>query len=222
MDKRDMKNMLIKGAGLLGAVVSEDQADACIFYLFELKKWNQRINLTGVRGEREVIIKHFLDSLAFLKGITATAGTRLIDIGSGAGFPALVIKIARPEICITMVESIKKKASFLRHMIRAMGLVGAEVIDKRTDEVLDSHQAKFDVVTARAFADMETALAVGAPFLRSGGIMVLGRGPAEAATEEGVWKAGMAIERVERFSLPFSDYGRAVWIFRKAGLGLKI
>lgn len=210
-----MKKMLIEGAGLLGAVFSQDQADACLFYLSELKKWNRRINLTAVREDRDIIIKHILDSLAFLKGISASAGERLLDMGSGAGFPALVIKIARPDFRVAMVESVKKKASFLRHMVRAMRLEGAEVIDKRTDEIIDLLRAGFDVVTARAFAGMEMAIMTGAPFLRAGGIMVFSRGPDESVAEETIERAGVAIERVERITLPFSDYGRAIWVFRK-------
>lgn len=142
-------------------------------------------------------------------------GLRLLDMGSGAGFPALPIKIAHQEIEATMVESVKKKASFLRHIIRTLGLQGIEVLDKRTDELPDTFHGRYDVVTARAFADMEAALAAGAGFLKSGGHMVLSRGPEERIEDEKLQKAGVTLEAKTELTLPLSDYQRALWVFKR-------
>jgi 16S rRNA (guanine527-N7)-methyltransferase len=213
-DPKSLRQMLDSGARELGVSLSEVQLDSCLLFLSELKKWNQKINLTAIRADQDIVIKHFLDSFSFIKGFAPVEGLKLLDMGSGAGFPALPLKIAIPGISVTMVESVKKKAAFLRHIIRTLRLPGAEVSDKRTEELPDSFHSKFDVVTARAFADMKTALAAGKPFLKSNGIMVLSRGPDERITEQELSKAGVVLERRVGLTLPHSDYKRAIWVFR--------
>jgi len=211
-----LRQTLYDGAKDLGIDLSDSQVDACFLHLSELKKWNKKINLTAIRDDREIIIKHVLDSLSYIKGFDPTPGLTLLDMGSGAGFPAVPIKIAFPDIAITMVESVKKKASFLRHIVRTLGLKGAEVLDKRTEELPESYLSRYDLVTARAFADMETALVAGAPFLKPGGLMVLSRGPEEGISDTDITDAGMMFDRVENLTLPFSDYKRAIWVFKRS------
>jgi 16S rRNA (guanine527-N7)-methyltransferase len=138
-------------------------------------------------------------------------------MGSGAGFPALPLKIAFPEIAVTLVESAKKKASFLRHIMRTLKLTDAEIIDKRTDELPGSLSGVFDVVTARAFADMEKALSSGVPFLKEGGLMVLSRGPEETINDQDLVRAGVTLESRIDLNLPYSDYKRTIWVFKKVG-----
>lgn len=209
------RNLLITGAKELGIDLSVEQVNSLFIYLAELKKWNRKINLTAIRDERDVIIKHVLDSLSYIKGFDPPAGPRLLDMGSGAGFPALAIKVIKPEISVTLVESVKKKASFLRHIIRTLGLARAEVIDKRIEEIENSSWSLYDVVTARAFATMDAALAAGAPFLRSGGLMVLSRGPEETVSEKEFRNTGVHVEKKIELTLPHSDYKRAIWVFKK-------
>lgn len=209
------RNLLITGAKELGIDLSVEQVNSLFIYLAELKKWNRKINLTAIRDERDVIIKHVLDSLSYIKGFDTPAGPRLLDMGSGAGFPALAIKVIKPEISVTLIESVKKKASFLRHIIRTLGLAGAEVIDKRIEEIENSSWSLYDVVTARAFANMDAALAAGAPFLRSGGLMVLSRGPEETVSEKEFRNTGVHVEKKIELTLPHSDYKRAIWVFKK-------
>lgn len=211
----DYKKMLVIGAKELGVEISDSQVDACFRCLAELKKWNRKISLTAIRDDREIVIKHFLDSFSFLSGIPPEAGMKLLDMGSGAGFPGLPIKIARPELLITLVESVKKKASFLRHVVRLLGLSGVEVQDVRTDELPNSALTAYDVVTARAFADMAAAIKQGAPFLKPGGVLVLSRGPEEKVTDEAMEKAGMALDSRKTLTLPYSEHERAVWVFTK-------
>jgi 16S rRNA (guanine527-N7)-methyltransferase len=186
-------------------------------YLAELKKWSQKINLTAIKDERDVVIKHVLDSLSYLHGFTAVPGLRLLDMGSGAGFPALPIKITCPEISITMVDSAKKKASFLRHIVRTLKLTEITVIDTRTEELSLQLLAAFDIVTARAFADMKSAIAEGMPLLKPGGLMVLSRGPEETISKQDLIKADISLERRTDLILPYSDYKRTIWVFKKAG-----
>lgn len=211
----DLLQMLIKGADSLGVRLTERQAVHCMQYLAELKRWNRRINLTAIRKDREIIVKHFLDSLAFLKGFRPSSGMKLIDLGSGAGFPALALKIACPEISIYMVESINKKAAFLRHIVRTLQLEGVGVLCERIDKLRDSFHAAFDVVTARAFGSLEVVISSAAPLLRKAGLIVLSRGPEEVLEESKVVEAGLTIEKTERLTLPWSDYERLIWVLRK-------
>lgn len=210
-----LRRTLIHGATAFGLELTDEQADACRFYLVELEKWNRKINLTAIRGEQEIAVKHFLDSFSYVLGFDTREGARLLDMGSGAGFPALPLKIALPGLKITLVESVQKKASFLRHIIRMLKLDDAHVLDTRTDRLSPDHHGAYDIVTARAFADMTLALQEGSRFLRPRGRMVLSRGPGETVGEEVVHASAMTgIERKE-IVLPFSDHRRTIWVFRK-------
>jgi 16S rRNA (guanine527-N7)-methyltransferase len=210
-----LRTLLTAGAQKLGISLSDEQADIFLVYLVELEKWNRKINLTAIRNEQDIVIKHFLDSLSYLKGFEPALGCRLLDMGSGAGFPAVPIKIAHPEISITMVEAVHKKASFLRHIARIIKLPEIVVVDKRTDELPDSHHRAYDVVTARAFANIKMALFEGAPFLKTGGLVVLSRGPEETINEEAVLHEGLVIEKRQELKLPHSNDPRSIWVFRK-------
>ena len=212
-----LRELLKNGAEKLGISLSLEQINTVFIYLAELKKWSQKINLTAIKDERDIVIKHVLDSLSYLHGFTAAPGLRLLDMGSGPGFPALPIKIACPEISITMVDSVKKKASFLRHIIRTLKLTETTVIDTRTEELSVHLLSTFDIVTARAFADMKSAIAEGMPLLKPNGLMVLSRGPEEMISEQNLVRAGVSLERRTDLILPYSDYKRTIWVFKKAG-----
>jgi 16S rRNA (guanine527-N7)-methyltransferase len=209
------RDLLTTGASELRIDLSADQVDAVFIYLAELKKWNRKINLTAIRDEQDIVIKHFLDSLSYMKGLSAAPGLKLLDMGSGAGFPAIPIKLVQPDIAITMVESVKKKASFLRHIIRTLKLAGIEVLDKRTEELPDSFHDSFDVVTARAFADMNKAIASGLSFLKLGGLMVLSRGPEETIDQQELAGSGVVLQKRIELTLPHSEYKRAIWVLKR-------
>jgi 16S rRNA (guanine527-N7)-methyltransferase len=211
------RELLHNGAQELGISLTVEQINSVFIYLTELTKWNRKINLTSITDVQAIVIKHVLDSLSYIHGFTPAPGLQLLDMGSGAGFPALPIKIARPEISATMVESTKKKASFLRHIIRVLKLAKTEVLDARMDALTDPLLAAFDVVTARAFADIKSAIAEGMPLLKPGGLMVLSRGPEETINDQDLARAGVSLERRTELILPFSDYKRAIWVFKQRG-----
>ncbi len=210
------RELLIAGSKELGIVLSIEQVNSFFVYLAELKKWNKKINLTAITEERDTVIKHLLDSLSYLKAFTPAPGLKLLDMGSGAGFPAIPLKIAAPDITITMVESVKKKASFLRHIVRMLPLGGVEILDIRMEEIPVRSQSSFDVVTARAFAEMPEALGHGVLFLKPGGLVILSRGPEETISEQELNKSGVKVEQRLELMLPHSGYKRAIWVFKKA------
>ncbi len=209
------RELLISGARELGIPLTAEQIDVMFVFTSELKKWNRKINLTAIKDDRDVVIKHLLDSLSFLKGFPPVPGIKLLDMGSGAGFPAIPIKIAHPEVSVSMVESVKKKAAFLRHIVRTLKLSAIEVSDLRMEELPESSKKSYDIVTARAFADMKAALAAGTGYLKESGLMVLSRGPGETVREEDLPEAGAVLEKRVDFTLPYSDIKRAIWVFKK-------
>jgi 16S rRNA (guanine527-N7)-methyltransferase len=140
----------------------------------------------------------------------------LLDMGSGRDSLRCRSR-SYSDIKVALIESVKKKASFLRHMIRTLEMTGAEVADARTDILPPDFSGRFDVVTARAFAKMEKAMAEGIRFLKPGGLLVLSRGPEESLEREEIERLGYLLERTEQVTLPYSDNRRAIWVFRKQG-----
>jgi len=145
-----------------------------LHYRQELLDWNSRINLTAITDPDEVLLKHFLDSLALLI-VYDRPETRLLDIGAGAGFPGLPLKIVRPQWHVTLLEATNKKVLFLRHMIEILQLTGIEAMHGRAEVLAHdgAFRASFDVVTARAVASLPTLLEYAAPFCHVGGQIIL-------------------------------------------------
>ena len=167
---------LIAGAARLGLRLDEAQAMQFRRYYRELAEWNSRINLTGIAGCEDVQAKHFLDSLSVSQAmpVEAMAGGALADVGSGAGFPGLPLKIACPGLRVTLVESIGKKAAFLRHVVGAMGLDGVEVLAERAETLAHRPHLReaFDVVTARAVVELDSLAELTLPLCRVGGRVI--------------------------------------------------
>jgi len=153
-------------------------------YLTELKLWNARINLTGLKTDRDMVIKHFLDSLAVLPFLEAAAS--LVDLGSGAGFPGLVLKLARPQLALTLVEARGKKAAFLDYLIARLGVTGAAVVQTHlTPARARRWQPQVQAVVSRAAFPLPRFLELAAPLLAPGGVALAlkGRQPAKGELE---------------------------------------
>src|SRR6266436_572599 len=143
-------------------------------YRQELLDWNTRINLTAITDPEEVLLKHFLDSLSLLI-VYDRPGARLLDIGAGAGFPGLPLKIARPQWQVTLLEATGKKVTFLRHVIETLQLKNVVAVHGRAEELAHKaeYRAAFDIVTARAVASLPRLLEYAAPYCRVGGQIIL-------------------------------------------------
>jgi 16S rRNA (guanine527-N7)-methyltransferase len=163
-----------EGLSQLGLTLSNQQLEQFLHYQQELLDWNTRFNLTAITDPEEVQIKHFLDSLSLLAAYDEPQ-THLLDIGSGAGFPGLPLKIVRPEWRVTLLEATGKKVTFLRHIIETLHLDGIEALQGRAEELghQATYRAQFDLVTARAVASLSALLEYSAPFCRVGGSLVL-------------------------------------------------
>jgi 16S rRNA (guanine527-N7)-methyltransferase len=173
----------------LGLRLSRSQLAALALYERELVDWNTRFNLTAIRDPQEIHIKHFLDSLTCLLAIREPLPGRLIDIGTGAGFPGIPLKILLPKLELTLVESVGKKAAFCRHVVNILDLQKVEVVQERA-EVLGQnpdYRERYDWAVARAVAILPVLAEYLLPLVRVGGGMLAMKGesgPAEAHSAE--------------------------------------
>jgi 16S rRNA (guanine527-N7)-methyltransferase len=168
-----LSDNFIVGLRQLDLALSDQQLEQFMRYQQELLDWNARFNLTAITDSEGVQVKHFLDSLSLLAAYDRPR-TRLLDIGTGAGFPGLPLKIVRPEWRITLLEATGKKVTFLRQNIETLHLDGIEAIQGRAEELAHqpAYRAAFDTVTARAVASLSTLLEYSAPYCRVGGVII--------------------------------------------------
>ena len=172
---------------LLGIDLNEAQIHAFEWYEKELLTWNERFNLTAIRDAESIRTKHFLDSLSCALLMNGQNRVSLIDIGTGAGFPGIPLKIMFPQIQLTLVESIGKKAEFCRHVVKNLKLDGTRVLQERAEDIGQhkKHREKYDWAVARAVANLNTLAEYLLPLLRVGGVMIAQKGssgPFEAHT----------------------------------------
>jgi 16S rRNA (guanine527-N7)-methyltransferase len=169
--------------------LSGRQLMALSVYEKELLEWNQKFNLTAIRDSESIRTKHFLDSFSCVLAWKASPPNQLIDIGTGAGFPGIPLKILYPNLRLTLVESVGKKAMFCQHMIRVLGLEQVDVIQARAEDLGQNpqHREKYDWAIARAVANLKVLSEYLIPLIRLGGAMLAQKGesgPAEAQSAE--------------------------------------
>ena len=171
-------------------------------YFVVFQKWNDKINLTSEKDAGLILEKHVFDSLHYLRWINP--GHRVLDIGSGAGFPGIPIKILRPELELALLESQRKRCNFLREVVRVLNLAGAHVLEGRAENF--SGQAElagsFDRVLFRGFASLDRCLSAGLPFLKEGGQIILMKSPEEMPDADDQGFQGMRVlkpQLIEKF-----------------------
>lgn len=149
-----------------------------------LLEWNEKINLTAITEPKEVLYKHFYDCILFLKQVKVPLNAKLIDVGTGAGFPGMVLKIVRPDVKVTLLDSLNKRLVFLNDVIEKLGLEGIETVHFRAEEAGKNklYREKYDISCARAVASLPTLLEYCIPFVKVGGMFVAMKGP--SAEEE--------------------------------------
>ncbi len=173
---RDISSRITTGAAALGQASPDEQAQKLVTLLTELEHWNRRINLTAIRDIDQMVAGHILDSLAVRPYVQ---GPRVIDIGTGAGFPGLPLAIVEPDLHFTLLDSNGKKISFVRHMIGELGLSNAEAVKARAEDYAPGN--RFDTVIARALATVPRLVALSSDLVGEDGqlLALKGRHPAE-------------------------------------------
>lgn len=207
-------DLLKTGASELGIELEENQIKLFMLYLKELKLWNEKINLTALKEDRDIIIKHFIDSIT--PACLIESGTKLLDIGSGAGFPGVPLKIIRPDIDVTLLESSGKKVAFLKELIRKLGLKGLSVRSVRAEDSGNGIlRNSFNCVITRAVGGVPHVLRLSLPYVRDGGHMLLMRGRKGASdTGSSEYPEGVILEEEKHLTLPFLGDERTLLLFK--------
>ena len=211
------KDLLIAGARELGISLSAAQLASLNQFAEELKKWNRRINLTAITDDEGIAVKHLVDSLSLLKVVQGPG--RLLDIGSGGGFPGIPVKIVQPDLEIVSVDAVVKKISFQKQAVRLLNLANFTALHVRAETLAADHAESFDWVVSRAFSDIPSFVAMALPVLKRNGRIVAmkGRNAAEevAAAEGELAKLGARVTSVEDFLLPGSGDARSLVLIVK-------
>lgn len=211
-------DLLVVGALALGLHLTPNQVAAFATYLEEIIRWSARINLTALRQPEDIIRAGFLDSLACLPLIPCGA-KRAVDVGSGAGFPGLPLKLARADLSFTLVEATRKKATFLQHMVRQLGLAEVRVVQRRAEQLAadPGEMGAYDLALARAVAPAPDQARLVRPFLRPGGLFLVQIGPGPLAPEIRERLEGLGFAAGRELALPVSlgRPGRRVMALRR-------
>lgn len=179
-----------------------------------LQAENKKYNLTAIEDEQEIYLKHFYDCLTIVKNYTFNGLEKVLDIGSGAGFPGIVLKIVFKDIDLTLLDSNNKKTSFLTELIKILNLEKCLVINARSEIYVKNHREEFDVVTARAVAPLRILSELCLPFVKINGYFIALKGKKDEIIEskETITKLGGLIEKNEAFVLSNGDERRVIYI----------
>ena len=227
-----------KDLAAIGVTLTEEQIHQFLRYYELLVEWNGFMNLTAITDYDEVMKKHFVDSLSLIKTFDVTKKVKVIDVGTGAGFPGLALKIAYPNLQVTLLDSLNKRINFLNEVITQLGLTGVETVHGRAEDFAkpDKLRGKFDLCVSRAVANMSTLSEYCLPFVKVGGEFISYKSEKISEELETATKAisilGGKFDRSTEFNLPDSDIYRNLVVIikvkespkkypRKAGLPSK-
>lgn len=193
---------------VLGLRLTKAQLAAFEWYAEALLVWNEKVNLTAITAPGEIEVKHFVNSLTCLLAMDLSKGDRLIDVGTGAGFPGLPLKIMRPQLQVALVEATDKKVQFCRHVVAGLKLEGVEVHHARAEDLGNdpAHRQTYDWVVARAVASLPVLVEYLLPLAKIGGVIIAQKGetgPAEVhAAEAAVGHLGGHVRQLKPIELP--------------------
>lgn len=211
--------LLQSEAEKIGVDLGEYGADRFDSYAERLVRWNEHVNLTAITEPDDIVIKHFIDCLYIMKYVAFKKDEKLVDVGTGAGFPGMPLLIANPDLDVTFVDSMEKRIGFLRDVLKNIGLTGtriherAEVVGKDAD-----YREKFDYATARAVAPLNVLCEYCLPLVKVGGLFVSLKGSSGMeelkAAENAINVLGGEVAKAVEYQLPNGD-GRSIIIIRK-------
>ena len=216
-----MKDLINKANSLLGLHITKEQQSALEIYERELIEWNERYNLTAIDDPEQIRIKHFLDSLTCLLAMRSTITDTVIDVGTGAGFPGVPLRIICPKINLTLVESISKKASFCEPIVDTLELTDVEVLQERAEiaGAAPEFRQKYSWALARAVASLPVLVEFLLPFVRVGGYALAMKGesgPAEAqSAENAIHILGGQLHKLIPVTLPGVEEERYLIVIAK-------
>lgn len=219
MLKEEFSSKMQEYSNEMGILLKEKQINQFYTYMNLLLEWNKKINLTAITKPEEIILKHFIDSMTIVNDIEKNA--RLIDVGTGAGFPGIPLKIIREDIEVMLLDSLNKRIIFLQEVIKQLSLMRIEAVHSRVEEFGKNkkYRESFDYATSRAVANLSTLSEYLIPLVKLEGCCISMKG---SEIEEEVQQSkkailllGGKIEKIKKFQLPKSDIDRNVIIIRK-------
>lgn len=206
------QNKFIKEVEELGLEINENKLNQLEKYYKMLIEYNKVMNLTGITEKEEVYLKHFYDSLTIAKIIDLKAETNLCDIGTGAGFPGIVLKIFYPNLKITLIDSLNKRINFLNDVIKELNLKDIEAIHTRIEDYAMENREKFDIVTARAVAPMNILLELSIPLVKINKYFIAMKGNLdnEPTYTNTLNKLSCTLIETKEFKLPIENSNRSL------------
>lgn len=214
-------NTLIEGAKILDIELKEKQIEKFILYKKLLQEWNKKINITSITEDKEVDVKHFIDSITPLKSNLFKGEAKVIDIGTGGGFPGIPLKIMNENLNMVLLDSTNKKVRFLDEIIENLGLENIVAIHGRAEELGrdELHREKYDIAVSRAVASLDTLSEYTLPFVNIGGYFIAMKGPdLEEELAEGakaIETLGGKLKYIEKIRLPNTDIVHSLIIIEK-------
>ena len=215
----DFYNKMIELSKKIDISLTETQIKKFFEYMQLLLEWNEKINLTAITEVNDIILKHFIDSLTIIKYIKES--DKIIDVGTGAGFPGIPIGIMNSKIDITLLDSLNKRINFLNEVCNKLDLKNIKTIHGRAEDFgqnIDTRE-KFNIAVSRAVANMTTLVEYLLPFVKVGGCAICMKGPEIdeelSKAEFAIKELGGKVEKVENFVLPNSDIERNIVIIKK-------
>lgn len=171
--------LLLQALESIGVGVPDGAVEKLAAHLAAVLEWNQRFNLTRIEGEREAVLKHIVDSATCWRVFRPRPGLRVLDVGSGAGYPGVVLKLLAPEVQMVLLEATHKKCQFLEHVAREVVGSGLEVLWARAEDAgrQPAYRERFDLVVARAVAELRVLVEYALPFVKAGGYFLAMKGP---------------------------------------------
>ena len=219
MDIKEFSNLMIDYGKEINIVFTEEQLQKFYQYMNLLIEWNEKINLTAIVEPKEIILKHFIDSLTIIKYIEPNKS--VIDIGTGAGFPGIPVKIMREDLDITLLDSLNKRIHFLNEVIQKLELKNITAIHARIEEFAKNKQYReaFDVATSRAVANLTTLSEYMLPMVDLKGMVICMKGSEIneeiSKSKNSIKLLGGKIDKIEEFTLPKSDNRRNLILIKK-------
>ena len=208
----------IKEVEKLNISVTKENLAYLAKYKDLLVEYNKKFNLTAIKSDEEIYLKHFYDSLTLIKAYSLNGNLKLLDIGTGAGFPGIVLKIFYPDLELTLLDSNHKKIAFLEVVIKELNLKNVTCINSRAENLPKTYREYFDIVTSRAVAHLRILLELSIPYLKVGGKLIAMKGLSEEEIKESakiLEKLDSTIVDTIKFNLPIEGSNRSLVIVQK-------